>query len=84
MECVLQWLDELDDLAATIAMQAEALRRIALRTLILAVTLTALAALVIIASLDTAGAAAVGLLLTLMLLRRRVAPAPRQTAALRG
>lgn len=30
MECVLQWLDNLDDLVSVLRMQAESLRRIAL------------------------------------------------------
>ncbi len=84
MECVLQWLDELDDLVSTVAMQSEALRRIALRVLGLAATLAGLATLILVARLDPAGAAAVAVLLSLMVLQRRAAPSHRQPAALRG
>lgn len=39
MECMLQWLDDLDDLVSVIAMQAERLRRFCLALLRLVTTL---------------------------------------------
>lgn len=85
MECVLLWLDELDDLVSTLAMQAEALRRVALRFLAVVVCLAALAAVALIARLDPMGAAAVvALLLLLRTMQRRTAFAGRQPAALQS
>ncbi len=46
MECVLQWLDNLDDYVTALPLQVERLRRLALRVLMLSLWLAVLAVLV--------------------------------------
>lgn len=64
MECVLQWLDNLDDFVTALPLRIERLRHVALRLLGMSVTLALLAGLVTLAvAVPALGPVLAGLLL---------------------
>ena len=76
MECVLQWLDDLDDIVSAVALKAESLRRIALGCLTVSVALIVLTAVIVTAQrFPDVAAAAAALLLAALIYRRGSTPA---------
>lgn len=84
MECVLQWLDDLDDLVGAVALRAESLRRIALGCLAGAAALMLLAAAILAATRYPDVAPAIAAILLAAFASRQSAGTRRQGAALRG
>ncbi len=71
MEIFLQWLDELDDVAAIVAAQRERVRRLCVSCLVAALALSVLAAAALLALAKPLLAPVLGGLLLLSILYRR-------------